>query len=318
MSDSLNIRHLYLADMHTHAPDHDHSHHHSQRHFWLAFLVTLSFAGLEAVAGVFSHSLALLGDAGHMATDSAALVLAGLAGWVAGQPASERHSYGLGRVEVMAALVNTLLMLAIVAGIGIEAFARLQHPPEVHAPLVMLVMLVGALGMAVNLGIYRVLQHGHASMNTRASLLHVLGDLLGSAAAFLAGLVIWWSGWLPVDPLLSLFIAALILFSSLRLLGDASHVLLEGVPRGLDLAGIGRSMAGIEGVSSIHDLHVWNVSSGEVALSAHVVISDMGMWEAVFQGLKGHLHDAYGIEHITLQPEPEVKARIPISDITRR
>ncbi|HEV7164601.1 MAG TPA: cation diffusion facilitator family transporter [Gammaproteobacteria bacterium] len=301
--------------MHAHAPDHDHSHHHSQRHFWLAFLVTLGFAGLEAVAGVFSHSLALLGDAGHMATDSAALVLAGLAGWVAGQPASERHSYGLGRVEVMAALVNTLLMLAIVVGIGIEAFARLKHPPEVRAPLV---MLVGALGMAVNLGIYRVLQHGHASMNTRASLLHVLGDLLGSGAAFLAGLVIWWSGWLPVDPLLSLFIAALILFSSLRLLGDASHVLLEGVPRGLDLAGIGRGMAAVEGVDSIHDLHVWCVSSDEVALSAHVVIQDLGQWEAVYQGLKAHLHYAYSIEHITLQPEPEVKARISVSEISRR
>ncbi|HEV2111640.1 MAG TPA: cation diffusion facilitator family transporter, partial [Gammaproteobacteria bacterium] len=218
--------------MHAHAPDHDHSRHHSQRHFWLAFLVTLVFAGLEAVAGVFSHSLALLGDAGHMATDSAALALAALAGWVAARPASERHSYGLGRVEVMAALVNTLLMLAIVAGIGIEAIARLRQPPAVQAPLV---MLVGALGMGTNLAIYKVLEHGDASMNVRASLLHVLGDLLGSAAAFLAGFVIWLTGWLPVDPLLSLFIAALILLSSLRLLGDASHVLLEGVPRGMDL-----------------------------------------------------------------------------------
>lgn len=301
--------------MHAHAPDHDHSHHRSQRHFWLAFLVTLAFAGLEAAAGVFSHSLALLGDAGHMATDSAALALAALAGWVAGRPASERHSYGLGRVEVMAALVNTLLMLGIVAGIAIEAFARLPHPPAVQAPLV---MLVGALGLGTNLAIYKVLEHGHASMNVRASLLHVLGDLLGSGAAFLAGFVIWLTGWLPVDALLSLFIAALILLSSLRLLGDASHVLLEGVPRGMDLAGIGRSMARIEGVGSVHDLHVWNVSSGEVALSAHVVIEDMGRWEAVFLGLKAHLHDAYHIEHITLQPEPLVKARIAVNEISRR
>lgn len=301
--------------MHAHAPDHDHSHRHSQRHFWLAFLVTLAFAGLEAVAGVFSHSLALLGDAGHMATDSLALALAGLAGWVAARPASTRHSYGLGRVEVMAALLNTLLMLAIVVGIGIEALARLRQPPAVHAPLV---MLVGALGMATNLAIYKVLQHGDASMNVRASLLHVLGDMLGSAAAFLAGFIIWLTDWQPVDPLLSLFIAALILFSSLRLLGDAAHVLLEGVPRGMDLAGVGRGMARIEGVGSVHDLHVWNVSSGEVALSAHVVIEDMGRWEAVFQGLKAHLHDAYGIEHITLQPEPLIKARVPLREISRR
>lgn len=301
--------------MPTHAPDHDHSRHHSQRHFWLAFLVTLGFAGLEALAGLFSHSLALLGDAGHMATDSAALALAALAGWVAGQPASNRHSYGFGRVEVMAALVNTLLMLAIVAGLVMAAVQRLAHPPAVQAPLV---MLVGALGMAVNLAIYKVLEGGHASMNKRASLLHVAGDLLASAAAFLAGLVIWLTGWLPVDPLLSLFIGLLILLSSLRLLTDAAHVLLEGVPRGMDLAGIGRSMAGIEGVGSVHDLHVWSVSSGEVALSAHVVIEDMGRWEAVFQGLKSHLHDSYGIEHITLQPEPLIKARIAINEISRR
>lgn len=301
--------------MHNHAPDHDHSHHHSQRHFWLAFLVTLGFAAVEASAGVFSHSLTLLGDAGHMATDSAALALAGIAGWVAGRPASDRHSYGLGRVEVIAALVNTLLMLAIVAGIVVEAVVRLRHPAAVSAPLV---ILVGALGLAVNLAVYRVLAHGHASLNTRASLLHVLGDLLGSAAALLSGLVIWATGWLPADPLLSLFIALLILLSSLRLLMDAAHVLLEGVPRGMDLAGIGRGMAAIEGVSSVHDLHVWSVSSGEVALSAHVVIQDLGMWEAVYLGLKTHLHVAYGIEHITLQPEPQVKARISVEEIRRR
>ena len=301
--------------MRDHAPGHDHSHHHSQRHFWLAFLVTLGFAGVEASTGVFSHSLALLGDAGHMATDSAALALAGVAGWVAGRPASDRHSYGLGRVEVMAALANTLLMLAIVVAIGVEAIARLRHPTPVDAPLV---MLTGAVGLAVNFAVYRVLARGHASLNTRASLLHVLGDLLGSGAALLSGLLIWGMGWLPADPLLSLFIALLILLSSLKLLADASHVLLEGVPPGMDLAGIGRGMAAIEGVSSVHDLHVWSVSSGEVALSAHVVIQDLGMWEAVYLGLKAHLHSAYGIEHITLQPEPQVKARIAVGEIKRR
>lgn len=294
---------------------HHHSHDHGQRHLWLAFLITLVFAAIEALAGVFSHSLTLLGDAGHMATDGLALALAALAGWVAARPASTRHSYGLGRVEVMAAVFNTLLMLAIVVGIALEALARLRDPQPVRAPLV---MLVAVLGLGMNLVIYRVLQHSHGSMNLRASLLHVLGDMLGSAAAFLAGTLILLTGWLPADPLLSLFVAALILYSSLRLLGDAAHVLLEGVPRGMDLAGIGRGMAGIEGVGSVHDLHVWNVSSGEVALSAHVVIEDMGRWEAVFQGLKTHLRDAYGIEHITLQPEPLVKARVLLREISKR
>ncbi|HEU5397693.1 MAG TPA: cation diffusion facilitator family transporter [Gammaproteobacteria bacterium] len=301
--------------MHDHEVCHDHAHRHGQRHFWLAFFVTLGFAGVEAAAGTFSQSLTLLGDAGHMATDSAALALAGVAGWVAGRPASDRHSYGLGRVEVMAALVNTLLMLAIVAGIVVEAIARFQHPALVQAPLG---VRVGALGLTVNFAVYRVLAQGHASLNTRASLLHVLGDMLGSIAAVLSGVVIWTTGWLPADPLLSLFIALLILLSSLKLIADAAHVLLEGVPRGMDLAGIGRGMAAIEGVSSVHDLHVWSVSSGEVALSAHVVIEDLGMWEAVYLGLKAHLHEAYGIEHITLQPEPQVKARIAVGDIGRR
>jgi len=298
-----------------HAPDHDHSHHRSQRHFWLGFALTLGFAAVEAVAGGLSHSLALMSDAGHMATDSAALALAGLAGWVAGRPASRRHSYGLGRVEVMAALVNTLLMLGIATGIVLEAWVRFRQPPAVHAPVV---MLVGAAGLGVNYAIYKVLEQGHGSLNVHATLLHVLGDMLGSAAAFTAGAVILFTGWLPVDPLLSVFIAVLILFSGLRLLGEASHVLLEGVPSNLDLAEIGRSMAGIEGVGSIHDLHVWCVSSDEVALSAHVVIADMSRWDPVYQGLKTHLQGAYGIGHITLQPEPQVVARVQLSEITRR
>jgi len=300
--------------MHDHAPDHDHSHRHSQKHFWVAFAITLAFAVVEALTGVFSHSLALLSDAGHMATDGAALALAGIAGWVAGRPASRHHSYGLGRVEVMAALINTLLMLAIAVGIVVEAADRFRAPAEVHAPWV---VLTGLAGIVVNFLLYKVLQHGHQNLNAHATLLHVLGDMLGSAAAFVAGLVIWLTGWLPIDPLLSLFIAVLIVLSGLRLLRDATQVLLEGVPTGMDLEKIGRGMAGIEGVGSIHDLHVWCVSSDEVALSAHVVIEDMGLWDAVYLGLKAHLHDTYCIEHITLQPEPRVLARVSVRDIRR-
>ncbi len=270
---------------------------------------------MEAFAGWHAHSLALMGDAGHMATDGIALGIAGLAALVAQQPASARHSYGLGRVEVIAAIFNTLLMLLIVVLIFIHALTRLRHPPEVQAPLV---MLMGALGLAANFLIYKVLEGGEHSLNLRASLLHVLGDVLGSAAALAAGVLIYFTGWLAADPLLSLFIGVLILLSSLKLLGDATQVLLEGVPAGMDLAGIGRSMAAVEGVGSVHDLHVWSVSSGEVALSAHVVIEELGQWEAVYRGLCSHLHDSYGIDHITLQPEPRVRARISVDDIGRR
>ena len=301
-----------MSGAHSHSPAANHTH--GQRHFWIGLIITLGFAGIEALAGMFAHSLALLGDAGHMATDSLALGLAGFAAWIAERPASQRHSYGLGRMEVMAALVNTLLMLGIVAGIVIKAVGRFRQPPQVQASVV---MLVGAAGIVVNLAIYWALQHGDDSLNVRASLLHVLGDMLGSGAALLSGVVIALSGWLPIDPLLSLFIGTLILVSSLKLLGDASHVLLEGVPQGMDLGAIGRDMCRVEGVRSIHDLHIWSVSSGEVALSAHVVIENMGGWDPVYQGLKDHLHASYGIEHITLQPEPQVLARVPVSSISR-
>lgn len=304
---------------HDHAHPHRHEGHshepRGQRHYWLALAVTLGFAAVEAFSGWRAHSLALLGDAGHMATDGIALGIAGLAALVAQRPASEKHSYGLGRVEVIAAIFNTLFMLLIVVLLTVEALERLRHPAPVQAPLV---MLMGALGLAANFLIYKVLEGGEHSLNLRASLLHVLGDVLGSAAALGSGAVIYLTGWLAADPLLSLFIGFLILLSSLKLLGDATHVLLEGVPSSLELSGIGRSMAAVEGVGSVHDLHVWSVSSGEVALSAHVVIEDMGLWEAVYSGLRSHLHDAYGIEHITLQPEPRVKARIAVEDIGRR
>jgi cobalt-zinc-cadmium efflux system protein len=308
------------------AHDHERNHrheghgHHAHRsrgqgHYWLALAVTLGFAAVEAFSGWRAHSLALLGDAGHMATDGIALGIAGLAALVAQQPASARHSYGLGRVEVIAAVFNTLFMLLIVALVFIEALARLRHPAGVQAPLV---MLMGALGLAANFLIYKVLEGGEHSLNLRASLLHVLGDVLGSAAALAAGAIIYFTGWLAADPLLSLFIGLLILLSSLKLLGDATQVLLEGVPSGMDLADIGRSMAAMEGVGSVHDLHIWSVSSGEVALSAHVVIEELGQWEAVYRGLCDHLHDAYGIGHITLQPEPRIRARISVDEIGRR
>jgi len=305
---------------HAHHPHHAAHGHHAHRnrgqgHYWLALAVTLGFAAVEAFSGWRAHSLALMGDAGHMATDGIALGIAGLAALVAQQPASARHSYGLGRVEVIAAIFNTLFMLLIVVLIFIQALERLRHPADVQAPLV---MLLGAVGLAVNFLIYKVLEGGELSMNLRASLLHVLGDVLGSAAALGAGAIIYFTGWLAADPLLSLFIGVLILLSSLKLLGDATQVLLEGVPAGMDLAGIGHSMAAVEGVGSVHDLHVWSVSSGEVALSAHVVIEQMGQWEAVYRGLCDHLHDSYGIGHITLQPEPRIKARISVEDIKRR
>lgn len=289
--------------MHDNSHNHSHDHHHGAtgRVLWIALGATLGFAVVEVLAGWWSGSLALLGDAGHMFSDSTALGLAALAAWVARRPPSTRHSYGLGRAEVVAALVNALLMLAVVTGIVVHAVERLQSPVPVRGAAV---LGVAALGLLVNVGVALLLSRGGGGLNVRAALLHVLGDLLGSVAALLSGAVILYTGWTPIDPLLSLLICAIILFSSLRLLREALHILMEGVPAHITLEEVGRRMAASDGVREVHDLHVWTLSSGHVALSAHVVVEDLGAWPAVLTGLRTGLEEAFGITHTTLQPEP--------------
>jgi cobalt-zinc-cadmium efflux system protein len=272
----------------------------TSRQLVAALLITLGFAGVEAAAGWWAGSLALLSDAGHMVTDATALGLAALATWVARRPPSERHSYGLGRAEVIAALVNAVTILGVVTGIVLEAIRRLRTPAPVAGGAV---MAVAALGLVVNTAVAWMLSRGEQTLNTRAALVHVMGDLAGSVAALLAGAIIYFSGWTPVDPLLSMLICALILYSSLQLLREALHVLMEGVPLHLDLSEIGSAIAEARGVLSVHDLHIWTLSSGRIALSAHVVLSDMADWPAMLATLRQLLHDRYYIEHVTLQPE---------------
>lgn len=302
--------------MHGHHHEHDHHHHSPDRNLWLSLLVTLGFAGVEALAGWWADSLALLGDAGHMLSDSAALGLAAVAAWLARRPPSERHSYGFGRIEVIAALTNGLFMLVIVGGIVSAAVQRLQTPQAVHGEVV---ILVATLGLIINIVVALILSRGAENLNTRGALLHVLGDLLGSVAALLSGIVILLTDWTPIDPILSLVICVLILFSSVRLLREAIHIIMEGVPAHLSLPEVGQAMSAMEGVKSVHDLHIWTVSSGRIALSAHVVIEDLGYWEAVLQGLNSLLKQRFGIEHTTLQPEPVPRQliRVPATSLQR-
>lgn len=269
-----------------------------------AFAATLGFAVFEAFAGWWSGSLALLSDAGHMVTDSASLGLAAVAAWLAQRPPSLRHSYGLGRAEVVAAFLNAVLMLAVIVGIAIVAIQRLRDPRPVAGEAVAIVAL---LGLVVNVGVAWLLVRGEKTMNIRGALLHVLGDLLGSMAALVAGVVIWYTGWFPIDPLLSLAICALILAASLRLLRDAVHALMEGVPLHLSLNEIGVAIAGVGGVRSVHDLHVWTLSSNRVALSAHVLVDDLARWEGILHEVSQMLERRFDIEHVTLQPEWAVK-----------
>lgn len=263
-------------------------------------MLTLGFAAIEAVAGLISGSLALLGDAGHMLTDSLSLGLAAAAALLARRSPSVRHSYGLGRAEILAALVNASTMLVIVIWICLEAVERFAQPQPVQGGVVMLVALIGLL---INLGAVWLLSgHGH-DLNVRGALLHVLGDLLGSVAALVSGAVILVTGWTPIDPILSLLIVLLIAVSALRLLREALHALMEGVPLHLDLKRVGYSMAAVDGVVSVHDLHIWSVSSSKVALSAHIMLRHIDDWPEVLDGLRQLLAKRYAIEHVTLQPE---------------
>ncbi|HRH81358.1 MAG TPA: cation diffusion facilitator family transporter [Thiobacillaceae bacterium] len=283
----------------------DHLHHHlghkgEHRHLTGALVFTLGFAFVEAVAGWWSGSLALLSDAGHMLTDSTALGLAALAAWLARRPPSLRHTYGLVRLEVLAALANGMLMLVLISFIAFEAVQRFSQPRDISGGTV---TLVAAIGLLVNLAVAWRLSKGERTLNTRAALMHVMGDLLGSVAALSAGLVITFTGWTPIDPLLSLVVAGLILVSAWRLLAEAVHVLLEGVPEHISIEGVAADLAAIPQVTSVHDLHIWTLSSGKVALSAHLDMASLDHWPAILARARQILSDWHGIGHATLQPE---------------
>lgn len=291
-----------------HHHDHDHPHHDHHAHgqnasarlLTFALLLTLGFAAVEAVAGWWSGSLALLSDAGHMVTDSMALALAAVAARLSALPASATHSYGLRRVETLAGLINALTMLLVVGIIVWHAVERLMTPRDVDG---LAVMLVAAIGLVINLVVAWLLSRGEANLNTRAALLHVMGDLLGSVAALAAGVVIHFTGWTPIDPLLSVLICGLILAATLRLLRQAVHTLLDGVPPQLSLTQVGTEMAAVEGVTSVHDLHIWSLDSRETALSAHIVLMRGDDWPEVLPRLQALLRERYDIGHATLQPE---------------
>ena len=291
-----------MAGHHHHGTHHSHSHSRTGATLKAAAFLTIAFAAVEALGGWWTGSLALLSDAGHMLTDSAALGLGAAAAWIARRPPSRRHSYGLGRVEVFAAALNAASMLVIVALLAFEAFGRLKEPSEVNGEAA---AVIAFAGLVLNIAVLRWLSpHGH-DMNARAARLHVIGDLLGSLAALASAALIALSGWTRADPIASLVICALITVSSLRLLRETVHALMEGVPHGLSVDAVAKEIAAVEGVVSVHDLHVWTLSGSRAALSAHVVVRSMTQWERTLRELQARLHERFGIDHVTLQPEPQ-------------
>lgn len=267
-----------------------------------ALALTLVILLIELVGGLLSHSLALLSDAGHVLTDVFALGLAWFAVEQSKRPADQRRTFGYQRMSILAALVNSVILIVIVIAIAFEAVRRLTAPQPVHGEIVIVAALAG---IAINLFVIFALRGDSHSLNTRAALLHVTGDVAASAGVVVAGLVILFTGWLYIDPLLSLAIAALIAYGALGIVRETVNLLLEGTPTEIDLGAVRAEIESNALITGVHDLHVWALSSDEMALSCHVVIGEcpLGDAEHVVRGLEARLCDRFAIGHTTIQVE---------------
>ncbi len=266
----------------------------------IALILTLGFAGVEGAAAYFANSLALISDAGHMVTDAAALGLALLAQIISRRPPSPNHSFGFGRAEALAAFVNSIVMLALVVWIMFEAVSRFYDPHKVDG---LTVTVVASIGLVMNIVVAWVLSRDKKSVNTRAALVHVMGDLLGSIAALIAGVVIQLTGWMPIDAILSILVSLLILKSTISILKESYHFLMEGVPLHIDYLKVGRDLKSVPGVLAVHDLHVWEMTPSFPALIGHIEIASMQEWPQIMAHINVMLLDKHGIDHVTLQPE---------------
>jgi cobalt-zinc-cadmium efflux system protein len=274
-----------------------------RRSLTLALTITLTFLAIEAVGALITGSLALLSDAGHMLSDSSALALSLLAIWLAARPHTHRRTFGYHRAEIVSALANGVLLVILAGVIVFEAIGRLSDPPEIDsAPM----LVIAAAGLAANIAAGGILAGSrHDSLNVRSAFWHVAGDALGSIGAIAAALVMLATGWYLADPLISIAIAALVMLSGLRVAREAMSIVLESAPRHLDMQAIREDLLGLPGVSDVHDLHAWTITSGFVALSAHARVLPDGDAAAVVRGAGVLLAERYGIQHATIQPETE-------------
>lgn len=267
---------------------------------WTLTLTTL-FLGIEVAIGLWTNSLALLADAGHMLTDAGGLALALFAIWMARRPPTAAKTYGYYRVEILAAAANALVLLGISAGILYEAYRRFRAPPEIPGvPL----LIVAAAGLAVNLvGMWMLRGGSTTSLNVRGAYYEVVSDALGSLGVLIAGLLIITTGWRYADPVVGVGIGLFIVPRTWTLLRQAIDVLLEGTPPHIVLDDVERAMREVPGVRAIHDLHVWTLTSGKYAMSGHVVVDDLGETDRILRALHARLHERFGIDHTTIQPE---------------
>jgi cobalt-zinc-cadmium efflux system protein len=306
-----------MGQSHQHSHDHTHAHpehhghgsghHHdhirgaSQRTLLIVLALTFGYMLAEAVGGYLANSLALLSDAGHMLTDVAALALSLFAIRFASRPATARKTYGFYRLEILAALANGVTLMVLSLLICVEAYHRLRAPEQVQG---WTLVWISAGGLAVNVVSAWLLSHSHAdSLNVRGAFLHVLGDLLGSVAAIAAGVLIIWRGWAWADPIFSVIISVLIIYSSWRLVADAVNVLLEGTPSHINAAAVEEAMRSVPGVRAVHDLHIWTITSGRHAITVHVVINDASESYRILREVREMLSERFALTHSTIQIE---------------
>ena len=282
---------------------HSHTREASRRNLAIALGLTAGYMVVDLVGGIMANSLSLLADAGHMVTDAGAIGLALLAMWVAGRPASIERTFGLHRTEVLAALANALGLWLIAWLIFFEAYHRFLDPPSVNGSLM---MVVGGIGLLVNLAAAVVLHRSaKESLNVEGAFLHVISDVLGSIAVIGAGLLILTTGWVLGDPIFGGIIGLLIVISSARLLWKVLHVLMEGTPTHLDLHGLCQRLEQLDGITGVHDIHAWSITTGYDALSAHVT-ADMAILSSpgqVLERLRNIASQEFGISHVTIQLE---------------
>jgi len=279
---------------HVHASD-------NRRRLTLVILLTFLYMIAEAIGGWWTGSLALLADAGHMLTDVAALTLALFAAWFSARPATSSKTFGYHRLEILAALINGVALILIAVLIMYEASQRWMAPPAIRGSNV---MLIAFGGLVVNLLCAWILHGRHeVDLNIRGAWLHILNDALGSIAAIAAGAAISLYGWYFADPLFSIVIGLLIIWSSWTLIRESTNVLLEGTPAHINLAAVEAAILETHGVDAVHDLHVWTITSGRDALSAHVIHGQSISQPELLKELRAKLHDRFGVDHLTIQME---------------
>ncbi len=275
----------------------------------LVLALTLLFMIVEAVGGWISGSLALLADAGHMLTDAGALGLTLLSAWIGLRPASHSKTYGYQRWEILAALINGAALFGIAGWVVVEALQRIQHPEPIRADLFLIVAAGGLVVNLISLGILHGIKDGN--LNTRGAYLHVLGDALGSVGALTAAAIIATTGWLLADPIVSIALSLLILVGAWRLVRESTDILLESVPGHVSMPEVQRRILGVAGVTAVHDLHVWGVTSDLVAMSGHAIVPDLAHHPEVLERIRSEMCQL-GIGHVTIQLEVQHECEEPL------